>query len=527
MSLAQGKLPLRKDGQIETRPLHVEEWLETLPYADFQRTAQLLHEAMAATNTVAVKASAREELHGLYDQPYRYYLQSQIKAGAQHTLASMESMQQQLQLMKLLAADLAYMSQLIVNDAGKSKSLWGKKPPVTAVQQALAYLSQALIFNFLEYGPTPRNVWKQLHSLYRFAESIDKHHIAISTAGGGRTSVAHTYCRIVLTELVDPYHLPFGAIWEIYEQVDSWLDNIELLPYKNHDATAGLFVIDLNSDSPATAYDRFDANSAGDSHRLLDAGTLHRRAQQALDRILHGGRADGLEISDTYRRLLLAQMSRAWHLPPKRYFPRSRVNGELPVICGLKPTHFHMNGGRDFLENFSGSEPGGVEGLEVDDGPAVNVSQTGSHYTLEQWNMINKSSGGCALSRQQRPLYTVRVGDMIGLRLDEDGDDRNWQLGIIRWLMIDGSGHYRVGVKTLGTESKPVALRINGSSGEPLRGFLVNNNGEISVVTARDVLGPEQTIEVLTPAGNETLQTVQLIEEMAGSEQFSVCPLQP
>lgn len=526
MGLAQGNLPLRKDGQIETRPLHVEEWLETLPYADFQRTGQLLHEAIAATNKAVIKPGVREELHELYDQPYRYYLESQISAGAQHTLASMESMQQQLQLMKQLAADLAYMAQLLVNDAGKHKSLWGKKPPVNAVQQAMAYLSQALIFNFLEYRPTPRNVWKQLHSLYRFAESIEKTHMPVKLPGGGHTTIVHTYCRILLTELVDPYHLPFGGIWEVYEQVNDWLDSPGLTTFKKPDDTAGQFVIDLASDKPAMACDRFDTGQAGDNHRLLDARTLYSRAQQILEQVRHDRAGkDELKLSSQYRRLLLGQMSRAWYIPPKRYFPRSRVNGDVPVACGLKPAHFHMNGGRDALEHHASAMQGGAEGLDVDGEPAPAMNQTGSNYTLEQWSLLNQSSGGCALSRQQRPLYSVRVGDLMGLKIDVTGNGTEWQLGIVRWLMIDSGQHYRMGIQVLGADSEPVTLHAD--NGEPIRGFRIRNLGDLSVITERGILKPEQNIALNTTQTSESLQIQQMIEEMAGCERFSVRPLQP
>jgi len=519
MGLAEGSLPLRKDGQIETRPLDVEEWLETLPYADFQRTGQQLHQAMAATNKMPLKASAREALHELYSQPYRYYLESQIRTGAQHTLASMETMQQQLRLMKQLAADLSMMNQLIINDAGKSKSLWGRKPPVEAVQRSMTYLSQALIFNFLEYGPTPRNVWKQLHSLYRFAESIDRTHIAVALPGGGHSTVAHTYARIILTEQVDPYHLPFGGVWEVYEQVDAWLDKPALERFEPPADNTCRFVIDLDSDSPAMPCDRFDASRAGRDLRLLDVRNLQALAQQWLEQVLRGV-APELRLSSNYRRLLLEQMSRAWYLPPKRYLPRNRASGELPVSCGLKPTHFHMNHGRDLLS--SGASQGEVDGLDVDDEPAAGLSQTGSNYTLEQWNMLNESTGGYALSRKKRPLYPVHVGDLVGLKAG--AGDNGWRLGIVRWLMADSAGQYRMGVQILASDSKPAALRINGGREEPQRGFRISRNGEVFILTARGVLGPEQTVEVVTANGSESFQTVCLVEEMAGSEQFSVRP---
>ena len=97
------KLPSRKTSsgmQMETRPLHIEEWLDKLPYIDFEKTGQLLFEAIQATNKESIKPSVRLELVELYHRPYQYYLDLQIKTGTQHTLQSISTMQAQLEILK-------------------------------------------------------------------------------------------------------------------------------------------------------------------------------------------------------------------------------------------------------------------------------------------------------------------------------------------------------------------------------------------------------------------------------------------
>ena len=97
MKYDANKLPLRSSStgeQIETRPLYIEEWLDSLPYVDIKKTSQLLFEATRATNEQkSLNSSVRLELVELYNRPYQYYIDSQIKAGAQHTLQSIETMQ--------------------------------------------------------------------------------------------------------------------------------------------------------------------------------------------------------------------------------------------------------------------------------------------------------------------------------------------------------------------------------------------------------------------------------------------------
>lgn len=100
------QLPMRKTShgsEIETRPIYIEEWLDSLPYIDFINTSSLLNDALVATNKAEIKTSTRIELIELYNRPYQYYVESQIKAGAQHTLQTIDAMQNQLNQMKQIA----------------------------------------------------------------------------------------------------------------------------------------------------------------------------------------------------------------------------------------------------------------------------------------------------------------------------------------------------------------------------------------------------------------------------------------
>ena len=66
---------MRKQGQqmiMECRPAYVEDWLETLPYADFRKTVAVLSEAVKATNQIPMKAAQRFELVTLYHRSYEY-----------------------------------------------------------------------------------------------------------------------------------------------------------------------------------------------------------------------------------------------------------------------------------------------------------------------------------------------------------------------------------------------------------------------------------------------------------------------
>jgi hypothetical protein len=230
ITMNPANIPTRKGKhgeEIETRPLYVEEWLETLPYIDFVKTCQLLQEALQVTNKQDIKPSVRLELIKLYNRPYQYYVDSQIKTGAQHTLQTIDAMRQQVHSLKQLAVYLGLACKLAVEHAPNKKTMWKQsKPPLQEMLMSLNYLAHALIFGYLEYAPTPKNVWAELNSIYSFAEGLGKQKTILELPGykdTSRITIEHAYKRIMMASLADPYHLPFGAIWEIYEQLNTWV----------------------------------------------------------------------------------------------------------------------------------------------------------------------------------------------------------------------------------------------------------------------------------------------------------------
>ncbi len=529
MKPESGTLPLLKDGQIDTRPLEVEEWLERLPFADFQRAGDLLHKALSSTNQTTLKPGIRRQLLELYHQPYQYYLDNQIRTGAQHTLQGFETMQQQLRMMKQLAADLALAARRTLDDGMNQKSLWGQnKFQIDILQRTMHYLSHALIYTFMEYAPTPRHVWKQLNSLYKLAEDLHLQHTEVKTPDNAksRTTAELTFNKIILASAVDPYRLPFGAIREVHAQLDEWAASTRLEPFRTTSHPNGLFVIDLNGDSRAIPYNRFNSDNAGESHRLLDATGLEPLLKRQAEQIKSGSADSRLKLSPHYAGHLIAHMSRAWLSPPRRYFPRETRAGQVQVTCGMSPVHFHLNGGRDFLCDIGNdmNRPM-VDGLDVsgDDHHSHTLTTTSS-YVLDQWNVANEGPGGYALSRDFRPTCTVRVGELIGIHHLDGSCKGTWSLGVTRWLLADSRQQYRLGIQLLARDAQPVAIRCprdNTATGLQ-RAFLIEKPGDMALITQAGFYRYQRDIEIVRKDRREQRKAGRLQDIDMGFEQFEV-----
>jgi hypothetical protein len=515
--------------QIETRPLHVEEWLDSLPYVDFRSTSRLLHEATRATNEQNIKPDNRYELVELYHRPYQYYVDSQIRTGARHTLQSIEAMQEQVEVLKRIGLNLALACRLAAEEALKQKTLWRQtKPPLPALLSALNYLSHVLIFSYLEYSPTPANVWRELNFVYEFAEGLGKQREDVLPAGGApdkdATTIDAAYKRIAMASLTDPHHLPFGAIWEIYEQLNEWSKHVTIGEFEPGASPGGHFVVDLAGDSRPVPLAGFDPAGGLNRHRIIDASALGGLIEEQLERLNSGQRlAESIRLSPFFAKSVLGHALRAWGLPPKRSMPREPRQGTLHLACGLSAAYFFLNSEQEFLPPPAGNGEDGVH-ADAGDGPPPG------NHAADAWEIVDEGPTGFAVMKTERPHYNLRVGDLVAIC--EAPGARNgggkWGLGIVRWMMVRQGKGYRIGVQIITHSASVAALRaLSGSSQDcSFRRALVfadpENAGHGRVITDRGLFLNGRALELNESGRSRNVACGELVESAIGFDCFTL-----
>lgn len=510
---------------MDTRPMYVEEWLDTLPYIDFNKTAALIEQALAATNSQDVKPGTRQALNTLYHRPYQYYLESQIKTGAQHTLSTIGAMQAQIRVMKKIASHLAYSSKLTFDNISQHKSIWkANKIPYDALLMSMHYLSHALLFNYLEYSPTPKNVWQQLHAIYDLAESSQVQGKTITLPGSESkpvvSSFAETYKRILMTSLVDPHHLPFGAIWEIYEQMKEWSQHVRLQAMQDVDDATGKFILDLTSDQKPVPFVKSQSGKTTDTMRLLDASELVALVNKHVASAQQGKLQNtGLALSPFYLKQVLSLMSSSWGTPATRSTERSAVKGQVKVCAGLENVYYHMNGKQPFESPLSHEND---EEIDVNSVTGGGEGSRTRRYLSEVWRVVDQSSGGFALIRQEKPDKNVRVGQLVAIAVGEQQD--KYILGIIRWMMISKDVH-KIGVEKLSRRARNIALRARDGSATDRSyrpAFLMENSDKVLlIVTEKGLYSCNRDLIAYNRDKENHIVADKLIESGVACELFS------
>ena len=496
--------------RMETRPIYIEEWLDSLPYIDFNKTSRLLLEATSETNKEEIKPEDRLELVRLYNRPYHYYLESQIKTGAQHTLQSMENMQGQVTVLKQIAINLAHACKLSIEESQKRKTVWRqKKSPLPAVLMAMNYLSHTLIFSYLEYAPAPANVWRELNGLYYFTENIGQHLATVIPPGGNAkkeaTTITDVFKQILLASMVDPYHLPFGAIWEIYMQLKTWSQHAEIKPFTRVTRTDGCFVVDMEQDSRPIPCSKFDPDNAGESHRLVNTSALGKLVTNHQKQVESGKPLDdSVHLSAFYAKTILHQMALAWGVPPVRFSPRDKSGGNVHVTCGINAIYYYLNGQKEFEIRVKQSDEAILSDVGAYQDPGIAPGKA-MEYTLDQWDLIDQGPGGFAISKANTPNTQIRVGDLIGIirNPDKTKSADSLALGVIRWLMISGNKVYRVGIQTIAADILPAAIRATTGSAMETRFNRAIIAGDFSaseenvIITSTGIYGKGREYELI------------------------------
>ncbi len=468
MKTTRHALPMQKTASgevIDTRPPDIEDWLNSLPYVDFARTSALLEEATAATNNVAIKPSVRLELAALYNRPYQYYVDTQIKLGSQHTLQSIDLMVRQIAVLSRIAANLASACKLVATEGVGHKTLWGRfKPFQVGMLQAIHYLSHEQIFSYLQYTPAPEKFWREISKLYQQAElaglASTELKLPEGFGGGGNSTIAEAYKRMAVIALLDPYHLPFGAIWEIYNQLERWssLSTIEI--FKRGCERHGAFAVDLDNAVRPAPLEAFDDRNLCETHRIIVVRDLEDEINARLDSLNKKGKTEpDLCISPYIAKQVLMQMAKDLGTPPRRHSPRIASQGSVQLVFGLNAIYYHGNGGKEFAAAAEESETVVTDNL----GKASPTGALPAQYPAEHWNLMDMGPEGFSVSATAAQGNLVRVGDLVAIRRENigHGEPSNWSLGAIRWMMKmpSGSNQSRLGIQMIAAELMPACLR--------------------------------------------------------------------
>ena len=476
MDLQIPTLHKRSRQDFDTSPAAIRQWIADLPLVNADKTAEELLNALNAMNGLQIPARDRlEDLEQLavpvasvIQTLSRQYLGKRLpldsKSQARADLASSLHLQMATGY-KIVAAELS--------SKRRSGMQLGQ-----AIHAATRHLGEALLNSYTLYAPCPAGIWRDLHGLYELAlaRGLEEENTGKTTAASeGTVSIAGRYRQCLLLSLAIPYRMRQREIRSVYTLLADWAPYCRLHTPGDRNAV-GHFACNLDADEPPR-YLQHEQRDRLDSRQLvIDTSGLEEPVRATITAQQEStARLSTLPDPAALQRLMLS-----WGMMPKRRFPRRGNESRVQLVLGLSAIHQALGGsdkpapaGRaaghesvqdgQYLRDPTFERTTVIDTTPVHKDDAINPFR-GSYspgsggsdgdLRIEAWKMQDMSAGGYCLLWDSAETSNAHVGELVAI--SEDGGDKDWHLGVVRWMRFTPAEGLSLGVQMLSPGARPV-----------------------------------------------------------------------
>jgi cyclic-di-GMP-binding protein len=461
-------LPVRRPagpGSFPTDPKRVKAWIDALPRANQAATFKLLGEALAAQSETQMEGAQRlgvlEVLRPLLLEACAALAQQAQGGTIPLPPAKARAFEQLVQFDLALAK--AYRLAVVEYCAPSGSIPFLRGGGVAqALERATLHTSRSLANAYFLYQQPPAGLWAALHALFRFARAHKLDEKPIDEAAESRPlQLRQIYLQTQLIALSNPFR------FSQKEQAELWKLGFDLAAMIELHDTLGagdLFGIPLDSDS-GPGYIPAERAANGDVVLWIDLSGLRGVVDQAIDGAVNGTAtlrlkgSRGVDVAVD----LLRRLRGGWGRGAARRNQRLAAGHVLETTLGLSGVHFHLAGLIDF-DTFLRQAGAAEQGQDGDRALWAHAAVDAGRMPLQRAEVLDQSLGGYHLRWAAEENVKARVGEMIGLSVPGDGDERQWLLGVVRWLRYAGDGAVDAGIELLSRRVRAVALRVPGRS---------------------------------------------------------------
>lgn len=558
-------------------------WLDALPLANPGKTGQELLATLQKINRTVAPTNQRfhfleqcrpliaditETLHKQYATA-TIPLEDKNRATAELAHSLLGEMAYGYKTVLLAAANIP------ITDANRNLL-------VASALYAMHYLARLLVDIYALYSPEPKSLWLELHQIYRYAEyeSFSSDCLPQDGNEGGVRSIDHTYRRIIMLALANPYHLMQGEAQLVFRELDKWASNCRILPLAVGVSPDGQLYLDLDSDTPP-AYAPISGNTRYPiDGRLLDVSgiltVLERRNKELM--VSAKGESGQLNLAGRKLRNMYKRLAEAWGIRVERLSERKPRSTPVEIAIGISAAHHFASHGAEFapetdelaLRNGKIRSKGqGLSLIAENDAPWINEDQaqrlaagivqprtsqfsadpvkdkdiwvkiystqvhyehkkSGNNPTFESitCQLQDESRGGMAVSCQKGYGIRLMVGEVIAFKSEHAPTADDWSVGVVRWLRTIAQEKLELGIGLLADDTLPVATRGVkgvGKDSEYFRSLLIPKldptQYPTTLITPAAVYDVDSVIVVNT--GNEVFHA-QLTKLMDATNSFSL-----
>ena len=380
-----------------------------------------------------------------------------------------------------------------------------------AIYLVMQYLSRQLVEAYLVYAQADKNIWREMHQLYLYAEEHGITDLPVDDPYPDFSLPTHytidlAYKRILLLALAEPYHMVQGEADDIYYLLSAWTSACEIWSEQNQLSDEN-YVVDMDSDNPPHFYSLVHATKLHQPH-VLDISEVKQRLDVHLQRILRHSlqvidHNETQSLVERQQRDMLLRLSEAWNGKLTRQSERQPCAEEIRIASGLSASHYYISARKSFtpeLDEFRLSQE------KIEPTLLATTFQTArdkdryhqkDKFSIMPWWQFNTSESGRAMSCEINCEKThIRVGDLVSYH-EVIENTPHWNVGVIRWLKTIPGSKLELGMMALATSAVPIAVKAlkgPGHGTDYFRGLLIPRH--VSVNQTRSILVPSKVYDV-------------------------------
>lgn len=492
-------------------------WIEALPLGSPAKTGEELLKALQQVNRAEAPIDQRYHfldqcrplIGDLLETLYKQYATAAVPlADKQRALADVTH-----GLLNEMAIGYKIVILTSAQNAGTESN---RNILIAAALYAMHHLTQLLVDIYSLYAPVPENLWLELHQIYQFGE---KHGFLTATfrqdgKDQNMRSIEHTYRRILMLALANPYHLMQGEAKMVFRDLDKWASTCRISPLAAGASPKGHLFLDLEKDAPPVyAPTSKDTPSPADG-RTLDISGVIPLVEQRTKELLASSKTESGQLNLVGRKLrnMYKRLAETWGIRAERLSERKQRSTPVDIVVGISACHHFASNGAEFnpeiteIQLRKGGGGGQEQGLSLvaeSDTPWVNeeevqrisagiVQPRTSKFETEQakdkdiWVKVystqayhesqkkpgngqsfqrtvcqlrDESRGGMAISCKKAPGVRLIAGEVIGFKSEHSPNSNDWCIGVVRWLRTAPPDKLELGIRSLADDCSPIATR--------------------------------------------------------------------
>jgi hypothetical protein len=441
----------------ETRPKHLQTWLERLPIANLHESAQALLLSLAAQNRQIITDDSRLKLLELYRDTV-HTITSTIKLQISDAALPLTEKQYQLTtLARELLIELANGYKMVLQaSTGRLLGFRNKPDQAQTMQRILSANSRLLTLCYEGYADIPTGLWSEIHQIYRYAVY---HNVQTDiTVDIPPASISELYRLCLLISTADPYRLTQGELNKVLDLLRLYGDTAQIQAPSPSPEADGLFLIHPDSDHPPRPLLRNTGTINPGLDYFFNTQELARRLYQLLSQLKAGTNALQLDLpsyaDEATFQGLLQRLIRNWgHVPTRHFNRRGGARDEAELCTGIRAIH-------TLLLATQTLHRAGEDALTPDE---INISSISvlNHNSrpdtiATHWKITNDSASGLALHKRNNISVTLKVGEVVAVRSHQLS---NWNVGVVRWLRNSPADQIEFGLQMLSPNPQPVWVR--------------------------------------------------------------------